>query len=76
MKTVDSGILAKIPGEYVSMGSQLLPSAESAQADERREAMVAVPFLGRVVIRYRRFTYRHGKSRHYCWVAEGAVKAE
>ena len=68
--------LSRIPGEYFGRASASLASAETAQPDETREAAVNIPGLGFVNIRYKRFTYKHRRMRHYCWVAESAVKME
>lgn len=70
----ENGILARVPGQYIASGSRQLPSAGEDQKDQpARGVLVEVPDLGWVRITYRLNTYRHGKSRHWHWVAAHAA---
>jgi hypothetical protein len=66
-----NGILARVPGERIAEGSQQLPApGPDQQAEPLRKVIVPdVRDLGPVSITYELNTYRHGKSRHWHWVA-------
>lgn len=68
----DNGILAYVGGQYIAAGSAKLPAAKSSEPEERT-AMLEVPDLGLVRITYRLNSYKHGRSRHWHWLA---VKAD
>lgn len=71
--TADNGILTRVLGQYIASGSQQLPPAgEDQQAQPERQVLVDLPDIGWVRITYRLNTYRHGKSRHWHWVAAHA----
>lgn len=72
----DNGILASVPGQYVAQGANSLPSAQGAQVDTM-EAVVEVPSLGAVRIRYGVFRYRKGRGpTNVVWVAKWAGRGE
>lgn len=64
-----NGILSWVPGDIVATASQQLPPVGSVQLNERHQAVVQVPDVGRVQITYRANEYRHGRSRHRHWQA-------
>ncbi len=67
-----NGILPRIPGDYISAGSKMLPHPQEG-APAEASAELEVPDLGRVRIHYQLHSHRHGKSRRWHWVA---VRAE
>lgn len=72
----DNGILTRVPGQYIASAAQQLPPAgEDQKAQPERQVLVEAPDLGWVRITYRLNTYRHGKSRHWHWVATHAAHA-
>lgn len=72
----DNGILAQVGGTFIAEGTKFLsPPAAGEVEPERRFAVVDVPHLGPVRIRYRLNRYKHGRSWHWSWVAEHAETA-
>jgi hypothetical protein len=64
----DNGILATVPGQYVSEGANALPDPETA-ADEEVTATIDADWAGVVKITYRRQLARHRKHSHWYWRA-------
>ena len=64
-----NGILAKVPAEFIAAGAKQLPQAAAGQSESAEALLQDLPHLGAVRISYRLNTYRHGKSRHWHWVA-------
>lgn len=72
-----NGILTQVGGQHIASASLQLPAASQAEQDEpQRTVTVEVPDLGRVRITFQLNTYRHGKSRHWHWLAVRADRAE
>ena len=71
----DNGILAKVPGQFIGMASQGLPSPETA-TDTRMSATIDADWAGRVRITYERRNHRHGKSSCWTWAAIYAEAAD
>lgn len=70
----DNGILTQVGGTFIAQGAQQLPRAcEAEQHEAQRVVSIEVPHLGLVRLTYQLNTYRHGRSRHWHWVA---VRAE
>lgn len=69
-----NGILASVPASFISAGSDQLPKAGPAEQAERKTVVQDVPDLGAVRITYRLNSYKHGKSRHWHWLAVHAEK--
>lgn len=68
MTYADNGILANVPGQFVSQGSEGLPDPETATV-EVQTAVVDADWAGRVTITYRRQLARHRKHSHWYWRA-------
>ena len=68
-----NGILASVPGEFVSLGSGRLPSAEAMEG-QRRSSEVDAGWLGLVRITYEAKRLRYRKSSRWVWVAVRADK--
>lgn len=64
-----NGILARVPGQFISAGSKQLPPAGAHEQAERQTVLPDVPDLGAVRITYRLNRYKHGRSWHWHWVA-------
>lgn len=63
----DNGILASIPGQFVSAAIDQLPDAETvAPANGRMETELDVPGIGRVRFKARQMVSK-GKSRYWYW---------
>ena len=73
MDDEDNGILASVPGEYISQGSRLLPEAATA-LQEHLSAVIDADWLGVVRVHYQRQKMRHGKDSHWAWVAYRAER--
>jgi hypothetical protein len=72
----DNGILAWVPGEFQAKAARLLPAAiDLAQPGLERKVVIDVPKVGWVEVTFILNTYRHGKSRHWHWVAKRAEHA-
>lgn len=69
----DNGILAQVPGEYVSQGKRDLPPPAAAE-DRDYTAEVDAGHVGRVLITYRPQKHKRGKSSHWFWVAVRATR--
>jgi hypothetical protein len=65
----DNGILAKIPGDFISAGMRQLPPPAAGVDAQPRAVTVQVPDHGAVQIAYALASYRHGRSRRWHWVA-------
>jgi hypothetical protein len=68
----DSGILARVPGQYIARASRSLPEPATSLA-ERVSAVIDAEWAGVVRIDYVRQRMRHGRSSHWAWVA---IRAE
>lgn len=68
----ENGILAEVPGEYVSRASDDLPYAELAE-DREYIAEIDAGHAGRVRIFYRKQKVKKGKYSNVFWLA---VRAE
>ncbi len=66
-----SGILARVPGEYVAKASDLLPKA-STDGPKVMFAEIDAPYVGRVRIRFEVFSHKHRKHHSVFWVAHHA----
>ncbi|WP_431276295.1 hypothetical protein ACQ858_08580 [Variovorax ureilyticus] len=64
----DNGMLAKVPGDVISLGSQTLPSPAAGQP-ERLTAEVDAGHHGRVRITFQLNSSRRGKWRNWFWTA-------
>jgi hypothetical protein len=65
-----NGILARVGGDYVARGNKQLPTAGPGLLEARRRVTVTgVPDLGDVAITYELKSHKHGRSRHWFWVA-------
>jgi hypothetical protein len=72
-----NGYLAYVGGQFISDGArQLPPPSEKEQARPERVVTIEVPDLGAVRITYRLNTHRHGKSRHWHWLAVHAEEVQ
>lgn len=71
-----NGILARIGGQYISAGVDQLPPAGPQEMAERVAVVPDVPDLGNVRIRYMLNSYRHGRARHWHWLAVHAEVVE
>lgn len=67
----DNGVLAKVPGEFVSMALKTLPNSSTATG-ACLQTVIDVPGLGPVRFTCRRFASRKGKIASTFWVAEKA----
>lgn len=72
----DNGILARVPGEYVSQALKTLPKAETSTKDyETAFVDVGPPWnLGLVRITAKRSKYKRAKFTRYIWHAVHAQK--
>lgn len=67
----DNGILARIPGLYISDGQRELPPA-TPNAPAQLQSLIEVPEIGLVRITYWLTSSRHRKTRNWFWVARHA----
>ena len=67
-------ILSRIRGEHISEASKTLPDCETAQ-HQFLEAEFDVPDFGKVLVLFKRFHHKHGKSTNWFWSAQAAVMA-
>lgn len=70
-----NGILARVPGEFVSLGSTSLPDPETA-TDQELTVTVDADWAGVVRITYRRHLVKHRKHSHWYWRAVRADAAK
>jgi hypothetical protein len=63
-----------IPGELLAQGSMQLPGAETAQPNEVRAVTLDVTYYGSRQHSIQRFSYKHGKSTHCCWIIESGAE--
>lgn len=68
------GILTWLAGGIISGGSMELPPAGPEQP-ESAQAVVDAAHLGKVRITYALKSYKHGRSKHWHWVAVRADRA-
>ena len=69
----ENGILARVPGPFISSGAATLPRASDLQEEGLlREVTVETPELGSVRLTYVLSTYRHKRNRQWHWVATRA----
>jgi len=72
-----NGILARVPGQYISAGHSGLPAPGEAQRGEpERRVIIQVPGLGLVRVTYLLHSHRHRKSRHWFWTAVHAEQTD
>ena len=70
-----NGILARVPGAYISAGAGKLPPPDRSQEGEPiRKVVLDVPELGAVRITYLLNQYGHGKNRFWHWLATHAER--
>lgn len=69
----DNGILASIPGEYVSKATSGFPEAVTVPWKTVRESELEVPGIGRVRFTAEAMNFKHGRSTHYYWSVKRAV---
>jgi hypothetical protein len=73
MTEPDNGILAQIPGEYVSAATAGLPDAATMLWKTAVCTALDVPGIGRVGFTSEAMQFKHGRSTHYYW---SVVRAE
>lgn len=68
-----NGILAKLPGDLISLGSRQLPEPTQEQSAQAQTVVVESAHLGAIRVRYQLQEARHrGKSSHFFWCADYA----
>lgn len=68
-----NGILAKVPGDWISRGMQQLPPAGPELAAQAvRVVQLQVPDLGAVRITYELRSHKRARSRSWFWAATHA----
>ena len=68
-------ILHRLRAENVSAASATLPSCATA-SETFVTATAEVPNLGRVIFLFKRFHHKHGKSSHWFWAVQNAIREE
>jgi hypothetical protein len=71
----ENGILARIPGEYVSDALKTLPKADTA-TQTPLDTQLDVPGIGRVRFSAKRLGSKKGKSTTYFWSIFQAIKVD
>jgi hypothetical protein len=69
----DKNILALVPGEYIAVAARSLPDAATS-ADETQQTTIVVPRVGKVLVTFKRFVHKRGKTTRWFWTAENAVE--
>jgi hypothetical protein len=70
-----NGILARIGGEHIARAENLLPEAGPEAIPQTPSVEIDVPDLGKVTIRFRLKSSKHGRSRNWFWSPVFAEKA-
>jgi hypothetical protein len=73
MASEDNGILATIPGQYVSRATAGLPEPFTVQWKTAVCTSLQVPGIGRVGFTAEAMQFKHGRSVHYYWNVVRAV---
>jgi hypothetical protein len=65
----DNGVLTRVRGSFVAEACAKLKPAREAVQDEQARVALGVPDVGLVEFTFKANTYRHGRSRHWHWIA-------
>jgi len=69
----ESDLLSRLAGDCIGGALATLPSAATATVDTM-EAEISLPEWGKLRITCKRMCQQRGKSRHWFWTAEKAVR--
>lgn len=69
----DNGVLALVKGEDISAAMGLLP-APGAGAPPLAQSSIVTGNLGTVALDFRLTVHKHGRNRHWFWVATHAAQ--